>query len=62
MRRLLAALGRVRVDIEDAHAYGGIVLMSIGAGLWHVELGLIVAGACLLGLAVAPHLRGNGRR
>ena len=62
MRRILVALKKLPIDIEDVHAYGGIVLMSVGAGLWHVELGLVIAGVCLFGLAVAPHLKDHRRR
>lgn len=62
MNKLVLLLEKLRPDIEDIHAYGGIALMSVGAGLWHVEVGLVVAGFCLFGLAVFPHLRGRVRR
>ena len=39
---------RGRLDLTDAHIYGGLMLVAIGAGWIYLPAGLIIAG---LGLA-----------
>jgi hypothetical protein len=57
------------LDGEDTSVYGGSALLSAGCGVrWGWEIGLIVIGAALMSIALAPHVlaalsgrRGNAR-
>ncbi|NMB13070.1 MAG: hypothetical protein GX977_12410 [Firmicutes bacterium] len=51
MRRFLKAFFSI-FDIRDLHAYGGIILITVGVALMHVPASLIVSGALLLYLAL----------
>lgn len=37
-----------RVSVIDVHVYGGIVLLACGVALYHIGLGLAIAGASLV--------------
>lgn len=41
-----------KVDLRDAHVYGGAAMVAIGLGLLHFSLGLVVLGSLLLYLGL----------
>ncbi len=47
MKKLLASLAG-RLDAQDVHAYLGLLLVSIGAGLVYLPLAFIVSGMLLV--------------
>ncbi len=42
----------LRSHLDDVHVYGGLLLLSVGAGWVYRPAGLIVAGVGLLALGV----------
>lgn len=67
MKNRLKKILRWPLDAEDTHVYGGTVAISAGAGgLWEWPAALMVGGAVLLFMGLAPHLRrrmsNNGAR
>ena len=52
INRLLKYLKGLPLDLRDAHAYAGIILMSVGFYLVYVPAALIIPGVILLWLAV----------
>ncbi|MFW6012376.1 MAG: hypothetical protein ACOC92_01560 [bacterium] len=51
MRRLVAVVRR-HLEVRDVWFYGGILLLSLGAGMVYRPASLIVAGGILVGVAV----------
>lgn len=45
MRKLFS-----HIDLQDGHIYGGLIVLSIGAGVIYVPAGIIVFGLMLFAL------------
>ena len=43
---------RPRLDLVDAHVYGGTIFLAIGAAFVHIGAGLAVFGGVLLALGL----------
>jgi hypothetical protein len=45
--------------VRDVVGVAGVGLLSVGAGMYYLPLGLMAAGGSLLALAIAGTLRGS---
>lgn len=43
---------KFRVDLIDAHVYGGALLLALAAGAWHWTAGVAVFGVALFYLGL----------
>jgi hypothetical protein len=41
-----------KLDLRDAHVYGGAAMVALGLGLWHFSLGLVAMGSILVYLGL----------
>lgn len=49
--------GRVRVDIYDALAIAGLLLVEWGVTLWSPPAALVLGGCVLVAVAIWPEIR-----